>query len=244
MSKFIIYLGPSLPAQSAAALAPSATILPPATQGDLLRAEPGPGDTVLLIDGCFGSVPAIQHMEILELLERGVRVFGASSMGALRAVEMCTAGMVGLGWVFDLYRTGFVDGDDEVAVLHDPIDYTLYTVPLVNLRFAMAIAVERGTIEADFARRVVATAKAMPFGKRSVEDIAKTLSADGWSEDQVTAVRAAVEDPKNDVKRLDAVYSISALNQKIQGIEDLPKTIFRKRLGTRVRTENHRETRE
>jgi len=39
-------------------------------------------------------------------MSRGVHVFGASSMGALRAAELAAFGMVGFGRIYDLFRTG------------------------------------------------------------------------------------------------------------------------------------------
>jgi hypothetical protein len=39
-------------------------------------------------------------------------------MGALRAAELHTFGMVGVGRVFEGYRDGVYEDDDEVAVVH------------------------------------------------------------------------------------------------------------------------------
>ena len=61
---------------------------PPAAAGDLLRLLPDPPATLCLIDGYFDARPSVWHKEILLLIEAGVRVFGAASMGALRAAEL------------------------------------------------------------------------------------------------------------------------------------------------------------
>jgi hypothetical protein len=53
-------------------------------------------------------------------MEQGVHVFGAASMGALRAAEMHSLGMVGIGTIFQWYRDGKIVADDEVAVRHGP----------------------------------------------------------------------------------------------------------------------------
>src|SRR5688572_32760283 len=54
------------------------------------------------------------------LFRSGVRVFGAASMGALRAAELQPFGMIGVGQVFQAYRRGHLTDDDEVAVAHGP----------------------------------------------------------------------------------------------------------------------------
>src|SRR4029434_6356953 len=80
-----------------------------------LRAAPR---VIAIIDGTFESRAAIWHKEILLALARGVSVFGASSMGALRGAELAVCGMIGVGRIFEAYRDGLYTDDDEVAVLH------------------------------------------------------------------------------------------------------------------------------
>ena len=76
-----------------------------------------------IVDGYFDTVPSVWHKEILVAMQRGVHVFGASSMGALRAAELHPFGMVGIGQVYEWYRDGTIDADDEVAVAHGPAEF-------------------------------------------------------------------------------------------------------------------------
>jgi len=78
----VVFLGPSLPLEEARRLFPSAEFLPPARMGDVQAALERQPRTLCLIDGYFEHVPAVWHKEILCALDRGVRVLGASSMGA------------------------------------------------------------------------------------------------------------------------------------------------------------------
>ena len=50
-----------------------------------------------IIDGVFLDVASVWHREILWALSQGVHVFGAASMGALRAAELDGFGMRGVG---------------------------------------------------------------------------------------------------------------------------------------------------
>lgn len=84
-----------------------ATYLPPVSQGDiagLLRRRPR---VIGIIDGYFERVPAVWHKEILLALSAGVHVVGGASMGALRAAELHSFGMVGVGEVFAWYRARY-----------------------------------------------------------------------------------------------------------------------------------------
>ncbi len=102
-AKLIVFLGPSLPRAEAKRLAPSATFWPPARQGDVFRALDRRPRAIALIDGVFEGAPSVWHHELRAALAAGVTVFGASSMGALRAAELRDEGMIGVGQVYEQY---------------------------------------------------------------------------------------------------------------------------------------------
>src|SRR5204862_4628809 len=110
----VAFLGPSLPAREARGF----RVLPPARQGDVWRALGLRPRAIALIDGVFEAQPSIWHREILDALDAGVPVVGGASMGALRAAELRTLGMTGVGRIFRWYRDGAVIDDAEVALLH------------------------------------------------------------------------------------------------------------------------------
>lgn len=128
------FLGPSLPAREARGV----RVLPPARQGDVWRALEQGAAAIALIDGVFESQPSVWHREILDALDAGVPVFGGASMGALRAAELHTLGMVGVGRIFRWYRDGEVIDDAEVALLHAGAEHghRALTVPQVNVRWS------------------------------------------------------------------------------------------------------------
>ncbi|HWK44624.1 MAG TPA: TfuA-like protein [Stellaceae bacterium] len=151
----VVFLGPTLPLDEARRLL-DATYLPPARQGDIYRAARDLRPVVIgLVDGTFRETPAVWHREILWALASGIHVFGASSMGALRAAELAPFGMRGVGTVFEAYRNGVFppypppfDADDEVAVTHGPAEsrYIRLSEALVDIRDALARAAEAGAI--------------------------------------------------------------------------------------------------
>ncbi|SBT42605.1 TfuA-like protein [Micromonospora auratinigra] len=172
----VVFIGPSLPADEVDRLLPDAVVLPPVAHGDLLRLDVGPGDRVLIVDGFFLQHPPVRHREILDLLDRGVTVAGAASMGALRAAELWPFGMRGVGEVFRLYRDGVVTGDDEVAVVHGPAEYghRILSEPLVNVRVALRRAVDAGVLDAGEADLLLALCRELPFRRRSYHALERT----------------------------------------------------------------------
>jgi hypothetical protein len=172
-----VYVGPTLPAAEVTAALADARLHAPAQYGDLLRARPREGDRVLLIDGYYHQAGSVRHKEILNLLDSGVTVIGAASMGAIRAAELSGLGMIGVGEIFEQYRTGDITGDDEVAVAHgEPPDYLKFSEPLVNIRYALRRAADDGGLDQSEAASLLRCARALPYSHRSwhaIEDTAQ-----------------------------------------------------------------------
>lgn len=182
-----VFLGPSLPVAVAARILP-ATYLPPVQQGDILRLIDRGADAIGIVDGYFEVVPAVWHKEIMLALEAGIPVFGAASMGALRAAELHPFGMVGVGQIFEWLRDGVIVRDDEVAVVHAPADmnYIALSDAMVDIRDACAAAVRERIMPCRLAEALIAAALAMPFQERSYAAVAQAIGAgpdgsvEGW----------------------------------------------------------------
>lgn len=99
-----------------------------------------------IIDGIFFDRAAVGHREILSALDSGVKVVGGASMGALRASELDTHGMIGVGKVYEWYRDGIIESDDEVAVSTNPDTFEPISVPLVNIRETLKAALASGLV--------------------------------------------------------------------------------------------------
>jgi hypothetical protein len=169
----IVYLGPSLPLATAATVL-QADYRPPVKRADLPRQYDG---TIVIIDGEFHQSLSVSPKEILRLLDTGTRVVGAASMGALRAVELARYGMQGFGWVFEAYRSGRLEADDEVAVSYSPDDLSCFTVPLVNVRRWLDDLTARGDINAWTAGQLLELARRVFYADRTQEQL-----WDSWSQ--------------------------------------------------------------
>lgn len=178
-----IFLGPTLPAQTAAKVL-DAVYLPPAAQGDVYLAANDGAEVIGIIDGCFQGAPSVWHKEILWAMSRGIHVFGSASMGALRAAELGVFGMQGVGRIFEAYRNGEISDDDEVAVVHGPreMGYLAKTVPLVNIRATLHKAAEMGLTTEGQRHVLLDTARSLFYWDRSysalVEQCATRVDAD------------------------------------------------------------------
>jgi hypothetical protein len=211
--KIFIFLGPTLPVADAQTLL-EAHYLPPAAMGDVYAiVEHERPDAIGIVDGYFDSVPSVWHKEILFALSRGVRVIGASSMGALRAAELSIFGMDGYGWVFESFRNGDLEDDDEVAILHGDKDtgYRPVSTAMVNLRVGLLRACERGLISTTTSAEMVALAKRLFYPERSWGRLFKDATDHGLPAHEISGLRAFVEAERPDVKREDACGMLQRL---------------------------------
>ncbi|XXF76081.1 TfuA-like protein [Myxococcaceae bacterium GXIMD 01537] len=207
---FIVFLGPSLPAEEARRLAPC-RVLPPARQGDVWRALSLRPKVIALVDGVFEAQPSVWHHELLAAMEAGVAVFGGGSMGALRAAELSTHGMVGVGRIFGWYRDGVVVDDSEVALLHADGEHGWrpLTVPLVNVRHVAASARAARVLGRNDARALVDVAAEVFYQERTWPRVVEAARR-AWSADIGAAWDAWFARGVEDLKRLDAIACIQA----------------------------------
>jgi hypothetical protein len=143
LEKILVYIGPSLPLAKARGILPHAIYRPPAKQGDVVSdvvsLQP---NRIILIDGCFDANLSVWHKEIIFALQypQLKAIYGAASMGALRASELDWLGMIGIGKIYEWYRDSVTEDDSEVAVQYATRDgpdgplYYVNNIPLVDIR--------------------------------------------------------------------------------------------------------------
>jgi hypothetical protein len=139
----------------------------------------------------------VWHKEILFALESRTAVYGAASMGALRAAELGDFGMIGVGRVHAAYRRGALVDDDEVAVAHLPAEHGFAPVStaMVDLRAGLALARRRGAIDARTHDRLVARAKARFYRDRSWELVPGIPRVDLKAADARALLRRLAREP-------------------------------------------------
>ncbi|WP_394825865.1 TfuA-like protein [Pendulispora albinea] len=205
-----IFCGPTL---YGAEVGPDIELLPPAKQGDLYRAAKRGAPAIGLIDGCFDQAPAVAHKEILWAMARGIHVFGASSMGALRAAELEAFGMEGVGAIFAQYRDGTLEDDDDVAVAHATAEhgYRPLSEAMVNIRATFAAAASEGVIQPDTHHALVQIAKALFYEERRYPLILAIAERQSISPADVRALRDFLPAGRVDLKRRDALALLTRM---------------------------------
>lgn len=173
MHKPIIYLGPSLGHEKARKIL-DADYRPPAKKGDFLRLIGLQNDVniVGLVDGLFLQDYPPTPIEVYQIaIKKNTLLFGAASLGALRAVELEKFGMIGIGKIFELYKKGKIHADDEVAVTFAQDKQTLQSEAMIDIRFNLFVAQRKGILDEVTKRAIAKVAKSIYFPYRNYDDI-------------------------------------------------------------------------
>jgi hypothetical protein len=209
--KACVFVGPTLRAQD---LPPDddIVVLPPVAQGDVYRIAQRRPQAIGIIDGYFEGVLAVWHKEILWAMAEGIHVFGSASMGALRAAELHPFGMVGVGRIFEAYRDGELEDDDEVAVIHGPPEtgYVALSEAMVNIRRTLFEAEHAGVIAAPSRDALIRLAKETLYHDRTFEALLEAADQSLPAE-EVAALHAWLPQGRIDQKRDDALAMLEAI---------------------------------
>jgi len=217
MAMKVVFVGPSLP-DAGCLCAGEISIRPPAIQGHIRNAIDEGATCIGLIDGGFEYQPPVWHKEILYGLSMGVRIYGSSSMGALRAVECEDFGMVGVGTIFEAFKTGKIIDDADVALLHGPeeLGYPALTVPLVNVIATLDAVHGIGRLSSNQREMLEASARRIFFKERTWE---KVVYDSGLNKELPPLLKRGMVD----VKRQDAQQLLAIMQRASDGLsKDAP----------------------
>lgn len=210
-----MFLGPSLRRVEAEKFL-YADYRPPVRRGDLVKLPPG--TIVGMVDGVFDQELAVSPREVLSAVRRGVRVFGSSSMGALRAAEV--PGVVGVGKIYQMFRSGLLEDDDEVALVFERESWRSLSEPMVNIRYAVERLVTPGTIDRESGSTIVAVAKRLPYPERNYQRILDEAGL-GTKRDATQLIGML---RSYDLKRDDAISLLERIANDVEPNADEPSS--------------------
>lgn len=220
MVKVIVYTGLSLPFDEAKSILDSTEDVNveykrPIKRGNLSLALKENPDIIAIIDGVFHQSSAVGHKEILKVIKNGVKVYGASSMGALRASELDSLGMVGVGYVYNQYATGEVDSDDDVAVMLDSDTLEALSEPLINMKYVFTEAVNESIISESEKDELMNIAKKTYYPQRNY---AKTLSDSSLDNDTKSRLIDFIRTSPN-IKKEDAKELLKTIKNELANVD-------------------------
>jgi hypothetical protein len=220
-----VFTGPTISsAEGRAEL--EAVYLPPAVEGDVYRAALKRPQVIGIIDGYFQSIPTVRHKEILWAMSHGIHVFGSASIGALRAAELAAFGMEGVGVIFEWYRDGTLEDDDEVAIAHGPseVEFRAASEAMIDIRQTLRRAERVGVISIGVRTALEAIGKELFYPDRTYLEMLRRASACGLPEAELARFRQWLPGGRVNQKHEDALAMLRLIHRRLsEGLE--PKTV-------------------
>lgn len=207
----IIFTGPSLHPEEAKKFL-DADYRHPVGRDDILLALEDKPRIIGIIDGVFHQRPAVSHKELLKALKSGVIVVGGSSMGALRASELDDMGMIGVGEVYQAYKSGEIESDDDVAVVFDPNTMEQLSEALITMNYNFKRAYGEGLISLEDLEDLNRTAKSIFYPKRTYKLILMNSNLDTEKKDILTGY---INEKGIDIKREDALQVLKYIKENL-----------------------------
>jgi len=218
MDKPVIFLGPSLSHEKARKIFAEADYRPPAKKGDFLRLAADPDAKMVgFVDGVFLQDYPPTPIEVYQLARKeGMLLAGAASLGALRAVELEKFGMIGIGKIFQLYKSGKIDADDEVAVTFAPEgDYRLQSEAMIDIRYNLFLAHKKGVMSRQAKRALVRVAKGLYFPHRNYSNIVEeTRSKHPKLAGEIDSFQEYISANRKSLKEIDAIRLVKYLKER------------------------------
>ncbi|MFP2912379.1 TfuA-like protein, partial [Pyxidicoccus sp. 3LFB2] len=214
--KVFIFTGPTLrPDEARATL--DAIYLPPVQQGDVYRAAREGPVAIGIIDGFFEHVPAVWHKEILWALSEGIHVFGASSMGALRAAELSAFGMEGVGEIFAAFHRGELEDDDDVAVAHGASEdgWRPLSEAMVNISATLSAAWLGQVVREETRNTLERVAKSLFYMERAWPVVLARGAREGVPASELEALKAWLPTGRVDQKKADALALLRTMRERL-----------------------------
>lgn len=214
--RIIVYTGTSISHGDAKKIL-EADYRPPVKRDDIKRLIKSQPDIIGIIDGVFFDSAAVAHREIIEALRNGITVVGGASMGALRASELDSYGMIGVGRIYGMYRSGVLESDDEVAVTFNAENMEPLSIPLVNVRMTVEIAQSAGFLTQEQAKEIIDITRRIFYPERNYQNILTESSKKGIITDaEKEKLLDFFKKHGVDIKREDAVLVLEKIKEMVK----------------------------
>ena len=124
-------------------------------------------------------------------------------MGALRASELDSLGMIGIGWCYDQYASGNVNSDDDVAVMLDSTTLEPLSTPLISMDYVFKNAVKNNIISQSEKDELIKITKQTYYPKRNYAKTIRESNLDNIKKEKlIDFIRYQEDIKKEDAKKL------------------------------------------
>lgn len=186
---------------------PAAEVAPPVRRDDITRDIDEKVNAIAIIDGRFHQYLSVSCGELMDALRAGIAVFGASSMGALRAAELCSHGMIGHGKIFEHVKEQDSFRDDLVGQLfvEDAEGVCSLSIPFVDFYFNVLTLLERGEIKRQTFDILCSVCRELHYTERNYPALRAAVGRRGSADGELLGAAEIACVKMGSQKRTDAV---------------------------------------
>lgn len=217
-----VYSRLTLDEASVHGILPQADVQGPIQRYDVARDLADGVNLIVVIDGKFHHDLSVSCGELRDALQRGVVVYGASSMGALRASEMETQGMIGHGEIFQFIKAADCFRDDFLGQIFSHDVSRIITLPYLDVYFNLRRLLEDGRITSRVFREACRLTADLHYADRSPG----VLLARSRSKSVAWALDRAVRHMGSQ-KRRDAIGALQRVRADLRKVEEVNARINR-----------------
>lgn len=213
--KTVIFSGPTLKKLDAKKIL-DVKYLPPAKHGDILHAVFNlKADVIGIIDGHGTNELAVWHKEILIALAKGVKIYGAAGLGAIRAVELSKFGMIGVGKIFSDLKDNILSSDDEIICNYEikNNEFKRVSESLVNIKATFIKAIEFDLITKKEYEKVIEISRNLYYPNRTFKNIFDKLTKNISDTKRLQKLGEFVETNFVDQQNLDALELLKEIKK-------------------------------
>lgn len=216
-AKTRVYGGLSISEEQTHSILPYAEFSGPVQRGDLPRDLSLGFQCIVIVDGVFQQALSVSPGEVLDAIRYGVRVYGASSMGAMRAAELETLGMIGVGRVFSEIKKRSYFRDDYLGQAFSPDAAKALSLSFIDIEVGSEELVRRGKITPKQRVQILKIYEGLHFSERNPATLVKKMAV---AKDSALA-SMAVNMPRliQSVKKRDAIEVLNRVRGDLDAID-------------------------
>ena len=217
--KIKVYSGLTLSSDEVHRLLPGSICALPIRRSDILKDISDGVHVVAIIDGVFQQNLAVSPSEIMDAIRAGLRVYGSSSMGALRSAELSDFGMIGFGKIFELIRSAPFFRDDHLGQVFSESEGSIFALsqPFVDFFFNLQRLKKKGMIRSrrdfDF---LAESYSELHYSERNFASLREVLIASGRK--GLLDIAKVATSSKGSQKRADALGMIRRMRSELSDI--------------------------
>ena len=216
--KIRIFSGLSLSKDQALEIIPTAEFYQPVRKGDIEQSIRDQVHCCILIDGVFLRGPSVTPGEIHDALNVGMRVYGCSSMGAMRAAELEDYGMIGVGKIFEEIKSKPYFRDDYLGQTFSESGLDTFSIPFIDLRLSCEMLLDMGRLSKDQYDIITFEFESLHFSNRCIPELFQVLKRKHGKDAKVVQVVQKLPELFKSTKEADALMTLEQVKEDLEVI--------------------------